>query len=207
MQEIGIQKVRMCRTRNCRPLLICAEVSTGFQSVQKSHPPGSKWQGWGGAHLSGDMTPFLIMTPGKPARADKRHTAAFCIPGKTGKCPDAIDSRIKNSHLDLHRATLIHLKKHSTEGYISPQKKPHEVIFPMISFWKCLNSQNNTRNCHCILHLRHEDEAWTGYNTQRRRGSGEAWRRRRGWHSLWGRLCLCIYRTQRCSHLFFLGGG
>lgn len=85
------------------------------------------------------MTPILTMTPGKPARADKRLTEAFCVPEKPGKCHGAVDSRIKNSHLALHRATLIHLKIQT--GLFSPKKiqlsyLPHDIILEMFKLTK-----------------------------------------------------------------------
>ena len=143
------------------------------------------------------------MTPGKPARADKRLAAAFCVPEKTRKCPDAVDSRTKNSHLDLHRATLIHLwGKKSIGVYSPPQKKMHEVICPMISFWKCLNSQNNTKNCHCILHLRHMDEAWTGYSQHPAEdGQWGGLEEEKGLALALMHVCVYVFTGRNCAHI------
>lgn len=104
-------------------------------------PPGNRvtrprrWQ-----HQD-DMTPILTMTPGNrhvPIRDSPWHS----VHRRNPEMPCAVDSRIKNSYLALHRATLTHLKIQT--GLFSP-KKFSEVICPMISFWKCLNSQNNMR--------------------------------------------------------------
>lgn len=62
-----------------------------------------------------------------------------------------------------------------------------------------------------MLHLRHEDEAWAGYSKHpAKEGQREAWKGGQGGGAGTrsdARLHLRIYRTQLCSHLFFLGGG
>lgn len=61
------------------------------------------------------------------------------------------------------------------------------------------------RNCHCILHLRHEDEAWAGYSKHpAKEGQREAWKPGaggRGWHLLWMRVCIYVFTGRNCAHI------